>query len=196
MKRPRTLLTALPLGLLLLAGGLVGACASGGEDADSIKELQDRVLELQRKAAVAEVELARLRQEVADLLAKQGMGGSAFGSPPGPAAGGAGGGGGRAPVTPRGAAGRRPAAADGFGAAPARPPASADRVGAGGAAPVPAGGAGRGPAIDETDIDVPAPQPARPYQASPQASPPSPAPPGTAGSSRRPAAPLPAPAPA
>lgn len=60
------------VGLGLLAA-CVTACATGGagaRSADSYAELEAlkaRVLELQRKAAVAEVEIARLRQEVAAL---------------------------------------------------------------------------------------------------------------------------------
>jgi tol-pal system protein YbgF len=178
MKSTRAFFAALPLGLLLLAGG---ACASGGNDADDrIKELQDRVIELQRKAAVAEVELARLRQQVTDLQVKQGMGGAASGGAGVSAApiGGPPGGGGRQPATGRGANGRRPPAADGLGGASARPPSAADRVGSGGAPPR-AASAGR---VDEMDIDVPAPQASQPY-------PPSPAPP----SRRPPVAPAPAP---
>jgi len=182
-KALRSVLAALPLGLLLLGGSLVGACASGGEDADGdrIKELQDRVIELQRKAAVAEVELARLRQQVADLQAKQGMGGVASGSPSGPAAGG----GGRLPVAPRGASAHRPVAPDGPGAA-TRPPVAADHSGSGGAPPARMADAGRGSAVDEMDIEVPAPQAAPSRQLSP-ASPASP-PPASAGPTRRPAA--------
>jgi tol-pal system protein YbgF len=59
---------------LLLPALLAGtACASGGQqdESDQIRELQERVLELQRKAAVNEVEIGRLRQQVADLLARQ-----------------------------------------------------------------------------------------------------------------------------
>lgn len=55
-----------PLVVLLLWGGLSGCASLGGgssRDAD-IEELKARVIELQKKAAMAEVELARLRQEV------------------------------------------------------------------------------------------------------------------------------------
>ena len=73
MKRPRPRWSSVLPSLLLLAGGLLAGCASSGESRDDqIKELQNRVLELQRKTAVADVELARLRQQVAELMAKQG----------------------------------------------------------------------------------------------------------------------------
>ncbi|HEX5759554.1 MAG TPA: hypothetical protein VF121_10200, partial [Thermoanaerobaculia bacterium] len=57
---------------LILVTALAGGCASfpAGQDdttADEIRQLKARVLELQRKAAVSEVELARLRQQVSDL---------------------------------------------------------------------------------------------------------------------------------
>jgi len=55
-----------PLVVLALWGGLSGCASLGGpssRDAD-IEELKARVIELQKKAAMAEVELARLRQEV------------------------------------------------------------------------------------------------------------------------------------
>jgi tol-pal system protein YbgF len=56
----RTLRLAVPV-LALVAGG----CASTGSSVDAdIEELKARVIELQKKAAMAEVEIARLRQEV------------------------------------------------------------------------------------------------------------------------------------
>jgi tol-pal system protein YbgF len=56
----RTLRLAVPV-LALFAGG----CASTGGSVDAdIEELKARVIELQKKAAMAEVEIARLRQEV------------------------------------------------------------------------------------------------------------------------------------
>jgi tol-pal system protein YbgF len=62
--------------ILLSAATFAGGCASGGTaaegDRDPVKELQDRVLELQRKAAVNEVEISRLRQQVAALTARVG----------------------------------------------------------------------------------------------------------------------------
>jgi tol-pal system protein YbgF len=62
--------------LLLAAALAASGCASANEpdESDQIKELQQRVLELQRKAAVSDVELTRLRQELADMLARQGGG--------------------------------------------------------------------------------------------------------------------------
>jgi len=177
MKRPRPRLgQVLPL-LLLLAGGPLAGCASGGNSRDDqIRELQDRVLELQRKTAVADVELARLRQQVAELMAKQGTGGASFG----PASGGL-----AAPSAP-GAPGslrpRRPAAAESAGGAAARPPA---RVAAAPpmapmapASPARPSGADHGTAIDEMDIDVPS-RPSQsfpPPQPSPRAQPSSPPP--------------------
>lgn len=170
MKRPRPRwISALP-SLLLLSGGLLGGCASGGESRDDqIKELQNRVLELQRKTAVADVELARLRQQVAELMAKQGGGGGGA-SPSSMPAGAAGAAGAAAPGA-GGSSSRRPAAAEGAGGGAARPPA---RV-AGSALPpartagAPAGNAphGTATAIDEMDIEVP------PATRSSQSSPPS-----------------------
>ena len=159
MKHPRPRWSSVLPSLLLLAGGLLAGCASGGESRDDqIRELQNRVLELQRKTAVADVELARLRQQVAELMAKQG-GTSSISSPGGAATTGAG-----APSW------RRPAAAEGAGGGAARPPA---RVA--GSAPAPSRPAGAAPAtaIDEMDIDVP------PAARSPQSFPPSQPPPRT-----------------
>src|SRR5579864_1444146 len=98
MKHPHPRWSSVLPSLLLLAGGLLAGCASGGESRDDqIRELQNRVLELQRKTAVADVELARLRQQVAELMAKQGGAGGGSASPssmpggavgaPGPGAG-------------------------------------------------------------------------------------------------------------
>src|SRR6266853_5214740 len=109
MKRPPPRLgPVLPL-LLLLAGGPLAGCASGGDSRDDqIKELQDRVLELQRKTAVADVEVARLRQQVAELMAKQGMGGTPSSSSGGMGAP-------SAPGSPGGPRPRRPAAGESAG---------------------------------------------------------------------------------
>lgn len=169
MKHPRSRWSSILPSLLLLAGGLLAGCASAGESRDDqIKELQNRVLELQRKTAVADVELARLRQQVAELMAKQGGGGGALPNPM------SGGGGAAGAATP-GAGGpswRRPAAAEGAGGGGgARTPA---RVAGNTPPPTrPAGtpaGAAPGAVIDEMDIDVP---PARPSQSFP---PPQPSP--------------------
>jgi tol-pal system protein YbgF len=191
MKHPRPRWSSVLPSLLLLAGGLLAGCASSGESRDDqIKELQNRVLELQRKTAVADVELARLRQQVAELMAKQGGGGGAspssgFGGAAGAAAPGAG-----------GPSWRRPAAAEGAGGGGARPPA---RVA--GAAPPPSrpggapAGAAPGAAIDEMDIDVPPARSAQsftPPQPSPRATP---ARPPVASSTPPPPVPMPSTAP-
>jgi tol-pal system protein YbgF len=56
---------AAPLALTLLWVGLTGCASLGGGSRDAdIEELKARVIELQKKAAMAEVEIARLRQEV------------------------------------------------------------------------------------------------------------------------------------
>ena len=74
-----------PLAVLTLWGALSGCASLGGSssrDAD-IEELKARVIELQKKAAMAEVELARLRQEV---LAARGGAPPRVSMPPSPAA--------------------------------------------------------------------------------------------------------------
>src|ERR1700724_476672 len=121
MKHPRLHWSSVLPSLLLLAGGLLAGCASSGESRDDqIRELQNRVLELQRKTAVADVELARLRQQVAELMAKQGGGGGA--SPRSMFGGEA------------GAAGAPSAAAPGAGGSSWRRPAAAEGAGGGGGA--------------------------------------------------------------
>ncbi|HEV3076676.1 MAG TPA: tol-pal system protein YbgF [Thermoanaerobaculia bacterium] len=166
MKHPRLHWSSVLPSLLLLAGGLLAGCASSGESRDDqIRELQNRVLELQRKTAVADVELARLRQQVAELMAKQGGGG---GTSPSSMPSGVGGAAGAAGTGAGGPSWRRPAAAEGAGGgSAARTPA---RVA--GSAPPPSrpAGAAQGTAIDEMDIDVP---PARSSQSFP---PPQPSP--------------------
>jgi len=67
---------SLGLGLLILAAA---GCATGGATATSpteVEQLKDRVVDLQRKAAMNEVEIARLTQRIAELEAS---------SPAGPA---------------------------------------------------------------------------------------------------------------
>src|ERR1700687_4457949 len=190
MKR-RRLCWGSPLPSLLLAGGLLAGCASSGDSRDDqIKELQDRVLELQRKTAVADVEVARLRQQVAELMAKQGMGGGASNL----TSGGTGASSPRvtgAPMAPdAGGSSWRPSNANGAGSG-TRPPA---KVAGGAAKPArPTGAVPRvegaaGAAIDETDIEVPPSRPLRSSQAAPPAQPPPPptimAPPAAPGSGR------------
>ena len=178
MRRRRPRLPPLLLGLALLPAGLAAGCASGGDaDADRIRELQDRVLELQRKAAVADVELARLRQQVAELMARggssvsapsslSGSGGTAGAagayqapavSPPGNASASASGGGRRSaeaasPAAPAPPASRSAAAGRGtsprWQSPPAAHPAPTSPASAPGA--VVAGG------MTETDIEMPA----------------------------------------
>ncbi|HVS01286.1 MAG TPA: tol-pal system protein YbgF [Thermoanaerobaculia bacterium] len=72
---------ALLAALALAWGG--GGCATapswpapGNERAEKLEELERRVLELQRQAAVSELELARLRQQVAELEARLGSAGT------------------------------------------------------------------------------------------------------------------------
>ena len=155
-RRPSRLPLLLPLLLLVPLGGMLAACASSDSvDADRIKELQDRVLELQRKAAVADVELARLRQEVAELMARQGMpapGAPAAGAAVAPAAPGA------APLRRSGTAGSGSVATPGGSRAAGTAGTRAAAPSRGGAPPARAASApsaGRGSAIDETDIEVP-----------------------------------------
>jgi tol-pal system protein YbgF len=188
MKHPRPRWSSVLPSLLLLAGGLLAGCASGGESRDDqIRELQNRVLELQRKTAVADVELARLRQQVAELMAKQG--GSSGTSPSSMF----GGGDGAATPGAGGPSWRRPTAAERAGSGTARPPA---RVAGSAPAPSRPAGAAPGTAIDEMDIDVP---PARSPQSFPPSQPPprtQPARPPVAPSIPPPAAPSTAPPPA
>jgi tol-pal system protein YbgF len=74
--------------ILLLALTAAGCSGAGplrtGEDAslaDEVRELRAKVVELQRQAAMNEVELARLRQQVAELEVRTG-GRTGAGSPP------------------------------------------------------------------------------------------------------------------
>ena len=67
--------------LALVLWTFVTACASGSlpspgrETREQIEELESRVLDLQRQATMNEVEIARLRQQVATLEARLGQGG-------------------------------------------------------------------------------------------------------------------------
>jgi tol-pal system protein YbgF len=75
-----------PLFAIAAALAVLAGCASGGpgrsasKPADDVEELKRRVLELQRRVAMADVEIARLRQAVADLQGRSGAAGSS--SPP------------------------------------------------------------------------------------------------------------------
>ncbi len=70
MKRPRILLAA-----CLLAGGCgSGLLPAGGADPDELAEIKSRILELQRTAAMTQVEIDRLRRQVMALEARLGVG--------------------------------------------------------------------------------------------------------------------------
>jgi tol-pal system protein YbgF len=128
---------------------------------DQIKELQERVIELQRKAAVSDVELARLRQQVADLTARQGGGGAAVAAPPS----------------------RRSTLAGSSSTAPAPATGTGRRAGDGASeAGGTRGARGAEGAFSETDIEVPSSPPPPPAAAAGRraAAPPSPPPPPTA----------------
>jgi tol-pal system protein YbgF len=107
----RRCLSPLAVGLCLLAAGCTGnAVRSDDPQSKEMDELKARVVELQRKAAVSEVEIARLREEVAELQAQRG--------------------GGRAPAAARPAApSPRTSAADGIVTAPAPRPGPPPRRG-------------------------------------------------------------------
>ncbi|HVT61079.1 MAG TPA: tol-pal system protein YbgF [Thermoanaerobaculia bacterium] len=149
--------------VLLLASSLLAGCAStgtgNGSQEDQIRELQARVLELQRKAAVNEVELARLRQQVADLEARQG-GAPAGARGPGAAS--------AYPVpltplaqTPAPSSGASPERAARAGSTRSAAPPTPGAIAQGGAAGRPASASGASSAgaaatrIDQSDIDVP-----------------------------------------
>jgi tol-pal system protein YbgF len=167
------LLAALPLLPVLLSGLLLAGCASGGGGGDSegerIQELQDRVLELQRKAAVAEVELARLRQQLGELMARQGLSAApGSGAAPAPYSG------------DRVAAGSSSRPTQAGPTSPRRPaPPGSSSAGSGAATPAPPVRSPRAPSIDETDIEVPVTQ----------AAPAGAALPGSAGNKGEPATP-------
>lgn len=74
---PRTRIVA--LALALAASGCSSSLLQPAKTADEgqVRELQERVLELQRRAAVQQVELARLRERVAELEARDGSAASA-----------------------------------------------------------------------------------------------------------------------
>lgn len=77
MTERHAILRAVPvlgLGVLLLTGcAATNLPSPGRETREQIEALEDRVLALQRKATVNEVELARLRQQVATLEARLGQ---------------------------------------------------------------------------------------------------------------------------
>jgi len=70
------------VGALLLAGALLGTgCTTAGGSAEprgatDLAELKQRIVELQRQARMSEVEIARLRERVAELEARLGDGGT------------------------------------------------------------------------------------------------------------------------
>jgi tol-pal system protein YbgF len=159
MKRPSAAV------LLVLALSLATAgCASNPlqrEDPrdQEIQDLRARLLELQRKSAMNEVEIARLRQQVAELESGRPGVGTRVSSPSAlpvtqaPAA--------PAPSVPRSstvAEAPRPAAP-----APSRPAQTPSRP----AAPAPRPSAPASVEIEEADIDLPAPKPANPAPAKP-----------------------------
>ncbi|HZI64677.1 MAG TPA: tol-pal system protein YbgF, partial [Thermoanaerobaculia bacterium] len=141
--------------LLLACALALGGCASampetpGQRREAEIDQLKERVLELARQAAVAESEIARLRQQVASLEARLGGRGTAA-APARPSS--------QAPAT-----GSRGAASP--AATPAPPSARPLPPSARAAPPVTPSSAGR-PALEESDLDAEplaeAPPPARP----------------------------------
>ena len=167
---------ALPLSVLLaglLAAACSGALARPPAEADDIVEMKARILELQQKAAVTQVELERLRRQVASLEAELSRGGAAPGAarPPTAARPPAGEGSRESATAPRpavpspsaGVAERGSSPADREPApepAPPRPAATlADEVGAGEppqerpTGQRVAGASGSGGAIEESELD-------------------------------------------
>ena len=73
----RLALAALTVLATLALGATTGCTGSGlrpdtAASDDDLRELKTRIVELQRKAAVSEVEIARLREEVAALQSARG----------------------------------------------------------------------------------------------------------------------------
>lgn len=165
--------------ILLLSAALAAGCASlpvrqDDTTAQELRDLKARVLELQRKAAVNEVELARLRQQVADLEAQ--LAGRGGGAAPGATAA-------RRTTAPPAAP---PASTVARPRAAAPPPAAArprdTAAGEDPAADLPVRPQ-RVPEFEESDIEEPAPVPAAPPRRTEEpAAParPAPAPPETA----------------
>jgi tol-pal system protein YbgF len=94
VRRPHALARLAPLALAVLLAALFNAACAGGvlpprgpADDTEMRELKSRMLELQRQTAVQKVELARLRERIAELEAR--AGGTA-GARPAPARTGAG----------------------------------------------------------------------------------------------------------
>ena len=91
MRQGRGRRAGAPVWILALLLPLATACSSrilpgAGKSASEIEELQRRVLDLQRRAAMAEVEIARLRQTVADLELRARAGPAPGANPRGPTA--------------------------------------------------------------------------------------------------------------
>lgn len=86
LRAPRTLrrrlATAAPLAVLVVPALVAAGCGSSilqpasSPDEAQVRELQERILELQRRAVVHQVELARLRERVAELEARDGSAGA------------------------------------------------------------------------------------------------------------------------
>jgi tol-pal system protein YbgF len=81
MKR-RTPLWSTLLALLLTAGCASTGSRAGDAAANEAAELKERIVELQRRAAMNEVEMARMRQQIADLESGKGGAASSPTSPP------------------------------------------------------------------------------------------------------------------
>ncbi len=153
MTRTVPFLLTLALAFALLTAG---GCASNPLRPDTamqdeVQQLRQRIVELQREARMNEVEMARLRQQVAELEARNG------GARPAPAA--------NPPATSRAPEPRTPAPAP--TPAPARPAAPLPSTTAP-ATPRREAPAPRTP-IEEEDLDVPQPAPQRPAPSIPSA---------------------------
>jgi tol-pal system protein YbgF len=166
--------TFLLIPLCLLAAGCAGSSLRGDDDAreQEIQALKARILQLQQEAAMNQVEVAQLRQKVAELDARNGGARPAPASRLAPA---------QPPVVRPVAPPPSPASAASATPAPVR------------REPIPAVAERSTQPIEEVDIDLPAtgPQPPRP---APKASVPSPRPAAPPPAPARPAPAMPAPA--